>query len=62
MRFITVSELRAQAPKIVSELEATGEEVVVTKKGKPVALMRPVEQGEFELKTKKEGGGNARKM
>lgn len=54
LRFITVSELRAQAPKIVSEIETTREEVVITKNGKPVVLIRPVEESEFELKGKKE--------
>lgn len=55
MRFITVSELRAQAPKIVSEIENTGEEVVITRNGKPVVLIRPVEESEFELKTSMKG-------
>ena len=32
MKFITVSELRARATGIVSEIETTGEEVVVTRK------------------------------
>ena len=56
MRFITVTELRLKATQVVAELEATGEEVIVTKKGKPVVLMRPVEEGEFELKTSMKGG------
>ncbi len=55
MRFITVSELRAQAPRIVAEIESTREEVVITKNGKPVVLIRPVEESEFELKTKTKG-------
>lgn len=50
MRFITVSELRADAPKIVAELERTGEEVVITKKGKPVAILKKVTQEKFMLK------------
>jgi hypothetical protein len=33
LKFVTVSELRAQAPKIVAELETTGKNVIVTKKG-----------------------------
>ncbi len=56
MRFITVTELRLRATQTISELETTGEEVIVTKKGKPVVLMRPVEEGEFELKTSIKGG------
>lgn len=53
MKFITVSELRLKATQIVSEIENSGEEVVVTKNGKPVVLIRPVEEQEFELKAKK---------
>ncbi len=56
MKFVTVSELRAHAPKIITELESTGKEVVVTKNGKPVALIRPLEEDEFELKTSMKGG------
>lgn len=50
MKFITVSELRAQAPKVITDLEDTREEVIITKKGKPVALIRLIEEGEFEIK------------
>jgi antitoxin (DNA-binding transcriptional repressor) of toxin-antitoxin stability system len=56
MKFITVTELRLRATQTISELETTGEEVIVTKKGKPVVLMRPVGEGEFELKTSMKGG------
>ena len=56
MKFVTVTELRLRATQIVTELETTGEEVIVTKKGKPVVLMRPVEAKEFELKTNMKGG------
>ncbi|NIS75170.1 MAG: hypothetical protein GTO08_07795 [Deltaproteobacteria bacterium] len=50
MKFRTVTELRLSATKIVQEIEVSGEEVVITKKGKPVVLMRRVEQEEFALK------------
>ena len=56
MRFITVTELRADATRIIREIETTGEEVVITKNGKPVVLIRPISEGEFELK----GGGNGK--
>lgn len=58
MKFITVSELRANATKIVSEIETTREEVIITKNGKPVVLIRPVEEKEFRLeaKTSMKGG------
>ena len=62
MKFITVSELRAQAPKIVSEIENTGEEVIITRNGKPVVLIRPVEESEFELKTSMKGEKNHGKV
>ena len=53
MRFVTVSELRLKATQIVSEIASTRNTIVVTKMGKPVVLMRPVEEKEFELKTAK---------
>lgn len=40
MKFITVSELKNTATKIVAGIEDTREEVIVTKNGKPVVLMR----------------------
>jgi len=49
MRFVTVSDLKQRATQIVAEIAATGEEVVVTKNGKPVVLMRVVEEKEFSL-------------
>jgi len=58
MKFVTISELRAHAPRIITELEKTGEEVVITKMGKPTALIRLIEEREFQLipKTKEKGG------
>ncbi len=56
VKFYTVSELRANASEIVSQILSTGEEVVVTKKGKPVILMRPISEKEFELKGDKKHG------
>ena len=56
MKFVTITELRLKATQIVTEIETTKEEVIVTKKGKPVVLMRLVEQGEFELKSFIKGG------
>ena len=50
MKFITVSELRLRATQIVKEVEETGEEVVVTKNGKPIVLMRFIDDTAFELK------------
>jgi PHD/YefM family antitoxin component YafN of YafNO toxin-antitoxin module len=50
MKFITVSELRLRATEIVREIESTKEEVVVTKNGNPVVLMRFISDEEFSLK------------
>jgi len=50
MKFITVSELRQLATKVVSEIETTGEEVIVTKNGRPVVLMRFITDEAFTLK------------
>lgn len=57
MKFITVSELRAHATSIVAQIESTEEEVIVTKNGRPVVLIRPVTEGEFELKPYRIKGG-----
>ena len=50
MKFITVSDLRLRATQIVRTIEETGEEVIVTKNGIPVVLMRIVDAKEFTLK------------
>jgi len=50
MKFITVSELKNKATQIVTEIEDTREEVIVTKNGKPVVLMRFVTNEAFSLK------------
>lgn len=50
MKFITVSELRLMATEVIREIEATGEEFVVTKKGKPVVLMKFITDKAFRLK------------
>lgn len=50
MRFITVTELRLKATKIVHGVEETGEEVIVTRNGRPVVLIRRVEEDELVLK------------
>ena len=49
MRFLTVTELKQRATQIVSEIRASGEEVVITKNGKPVVLMRNVDEKELVL-------------
>ncbi len=54
MKFITVTELKQKATQIVSEIEKTRNDVIVTKNGKPVVLMRSVTDEEIELKERKE--------
>ena len=63
MKFITVTELKAKATQIVTEIESTKEEMIITKNGKPVALMRFVNEHDFMLKENekgKENGSNAK--
>jgi len=56
LRFITVSELRAHATAIVAEVKKKRVDVTVTKNGKPVVLIRAVEEREFVLKSRPKGG------
>ena len=49
MRFITVTELKQRATQIVSQIQEGGEEMVITKNGKPVVLMRIVDEKEIVL-------------
>ena len=55
MRFVTVSELRQRATQIISEVEANKEQVVVTKMGKPVALIQFITDEAFSLTTNTKG-------
>ncbi len=50
MKFITVSQLKNKATQIVSEIEDSREEVIVTKNGKPVVLMKFITDEAFSLK------------
>lgn len=50
MKFFTVTELRQRATQIVTEIEKTREEVIVTKNGKPVVLMCFITDAAFSLK------------
>ncbi len=49
MRFITVTELKQRATQIVAQIQEGGEEMVITKNGKPVVLMRIVDEKEIVL-------------
>ena len=52
MKFITITELRLKATEIVREIEDSKEDVVVTKKGKPVVLLQFITDEVFSLKGK----------
>jgi PHD/YefM family antitoxin component YafN of YafNO toxin-antitoxin module len=56
MKFVTVSELRQKATQIVSEIEKKKEEVIVTKNGKPVVVMRFITDKAFILQGEEKGG------
>ncbi len=53
MKVITVSELKLKATQIVSEIESTKEEVIITKNGKAVAWIQYFSEDEFSLTKKK---------
>ncbi|MDE2899564.1 MAG: type II toxin-antitoxin system Phd/YefM family antitoxin [Chloroflexota bacterium] len=42
-RTITASEFRTKCLQLMREVAATGEEIVITKRGKPVASLLPLE-------------------
>jgi len=50
MKFLTVTELRLKATEVIREIEQTGDEVVITKKGKPVVLMQSITDEIFSIK------------
>jgi len=56
MRFVTVTELKQRATQIVSQIQANREEIVITKNGKPVVLMRSVDEKELVLMASIESG------
>jgi prevent-host-death family protein len=62
MKFFTVTEFKARATGIISEIEKSQEEVVITKNGKPTVLVRIIEEGEFQLIPKKKGNKRGRKQ
>lgn len=46
MRTMTAAEFKAKCLKVMDEVAATGEAVVVTKRGKPIARLVPEQAGE----------------
>lgn len=61
VKFITVSELKQRVTQIVTEIESTKEEMVVTKNGKPVVLMSFITDEAFSLKGKEKGKAGRKK-
>ena len=49
MDFVTVRELRAESGKVWEKI-AAGEEIVITRNGKPFAIMAPTQPSEVEDK------------
>lgn len=49
MDFVTVRELRAESGKVWDKI-AAGEEIVITRNGKPFAIMAPTQPAEVEDK------------
>ena len=49
MDFVTVRELRAESGKVWEKI-AAGEELVITRNGKPFAIMAPTQPSEVEDK------------
>ena len=43
-RIVKASEFKARCLKLMDEVAATGETIIVTKHGRPVAELRPVER------------------
>ncbi len=61
MKFITVSELKNRATQIVTDIEKNRGEVIVTKNGKPVVLMRFITDEVFSLKENEKEKGEKTK-
>ena len=55
MRFVTVTELRANATQIISEIVETKREIIITKRGKPVTIIHPVSDKGFSFKDRCKG-------
>ena len=45
VRTMTASEFRAKCLKLMDEVAETGQEIVITKRGRPVAKLRPLRRG-----------------
>ncbi len=63
LKFVTISEFKAKATAIVTEIEKTKRQVVVTKNGRPVAVISPAQEDYFEYQqeVKKKSTGRKEK-
>ena len=50
MRFANIRELKLETNKIMEDAVAYGS-VVVTRKGRPIALIRPINENDMSIKT-----------
>ena len=48
LKFITISELKHDAKKILSDVNKTGKKLVVTLNGKPIAIIGPAPEEGFD--------------
>ncbi len=55
MRFATVSQLQREATRIIAEVADGKTEVVITKNGLPVAIIRPFSEKDLAAVPGKEG-------
>ena len=48
LKFRTVTELKQQATAIVAEVVRTKQQIVITKNGRPVAVISPAQESNFD--------------
>ena len=49
VKFKTISELKHEAKKILAEVQKTGVQVTITLNGKPIAVISPINEKDFEI-------------
>ena len=49
LKFKTVTELQKEATQIVTEVERTGKQIIITKNGKPVVVIQRITEEEMSL-------------
>ncbi len=53
VRFVTVTELKKLATAMVTEVEAKHSDIVITRNGKPVAILQRILEKDFALLKKR---------